>query len=67
MMSTFSGAVARGAMPPPPPIVETRRKIINVVGILVVNHRNVSGESNCNVIVQKNFLPKKLSMEGGKF
>jgi hypothetical protein len=54
-------------MPPPPPIVETRRKIINVVGILVVKHRNVSGESNCNVIVQKNYLPKKLSTEGGKF
>ena len=32
-----SGAVAGGM--PPPPIVETRRKSVNVVGIFVVNTR----------------------------
>jgi hypothetical protein len=32
-----SGAVAGGC--PPPPIVETRRKSVNVVGIFVVNTR----------------------------
>ena len=49
---------------------ETRRKIVNVVGIFVVKHRKKwygnrekCKESNCNVIV-KTFLPKKLSTGG---
>jgi hypothetical protein len=45
----------------------TRRKIVNnVVGIFVVKHgkkwygnREKCYESNCNVIVRQNFLPKK--------
>ena len=54
------------------PVVETRQKIVNVVGIFVVKHwkkcygnREKCHESKCNVIVRKIFLPKKLSTGGG--
>jgi hypothetical protein len=54
-------------MLPPPPTVETLRKIDNVVGIFMVKqgkkcygNRVKCYENNCNVIVQKDFLPKKL-------
>jgi hypothetical protein len=56
------------------PVVETRQKIVNVVGIFVVKHwkkcygnREKCHESKCNVIVRKIFLPKKLSTGGGGF
>jgi hypothetical protein len=39
----FSGAVSGGlGRACPPPIVETRRKIVNLVGILVLKHRKIA-------------------------
>ena len=60
----------------PPPIVETCRKIGNIVGIFVVKHTCIHAgppsasskkcyESNYNVLIRKHFLPKKLSAVGG--